>query len=602
MKWKLFGLIGILLLGLPGFLPALTIEEGIIELRLKHAWEKVKADRPSEALETLSFFPKNSDTAVYFHFISGRALEKLRKYSEAMEHYRSAFFYAPPGELKELTLLERADGYFRIRNYYESKISYGLFLKQFSRSKYIQKANWGMAQSLFRIGVLAEALPYYERAGEGVEVSLGQANLHHRLGNVKEAHEWYLKGMSQNKSIFLGSEEYLFYYGENLQQMGRDQEALQYLTRTFDNPVWKKKADLILGLIALKQRKWEEAQKYFQSARSSPDRKTKQEALFHLAEAQWGAGKKIEAQKLFREYVGETPSGKVNGETLLKLAQLDLEEERLDQFCKWIRAFVQEADPKKETIPELEGLILKLIDKNPQRMILLWNSIGQKLLRLSGESFLVQVADGLKKFGKPFVEIQQWLAKHGSRKIKIQSLMALASYHIAVGNLPAALISIKSLKNLKVPGDEILRLEAGIFYANQDYDATVERLLSIKKIVAQDIPLLEGTILYARNLNQALIVFEKALIRLDGNSDHYIKLADILYEKGKKKGALEYYQKALVKDPLNEWALFRTGSLMTGEEAQKKWAAIKNENSLVGRLAKAGLKEKALECRFMETF
>jgi tetratricopeptide (TPR) repeat protein len=602
MNWKMTWLIWTLIMGIPQFLPALTIEEGILDPRLRQAWEKVKINRPTEALESLSAIPQNPVSAVYYHFIYGRALEKLEKSSEAMDHYRSAYFCAPSEALKELTLLERADGYFRIKNYYESKTSYSLFIKQFNHSGHIERANMGMAQSLTRIGALAEALPYYERSGSGVEAQLGKANLLHRLGRFKEAHEGYLKGIALNKSVFINSEENLLFFGENLQQMGKDQEAASYLRTPFKNPVWKLKADFDLGLMALKEQKWEEAQKYFQSARTSTERKTKQEALVHLAEALWGAGKKMEAKKLFLDYKRENPSGKVNTETQLKLVQLDMEEGQTEQASNGIKELIQRTHPKKETIQALEGVILKLKDKDPQRLSLLWNSIGQKLLPLCDEAFLMQLVDSLKKFGKPFVEIQQWLVQHGSQMAKINALIALATYQTATGNSIGALNSIKTLKKFKVTGDEILRLEAGILYAREEYGQAIERLLSVKKMEPRDIPLLEETLLSARDLNKALTVFEKTLTRIEGNSGNYIKLADLLYQRGNRKTALQYYQKALEKDPLNEWALFRTGSLLHGEEAQKKWAGIKNENSLVGRLAKASLREKEVERKFEENF
>ncbi len=150
---------------------------------------------------------------------------------------------------------------------------------------------------------------------------------------------------------------------------------------------------------------------------------------------------------------------------------------------------------------------------------------------------------------------------------------------------------IRLLKSLKAGGDEILRLEARICHAKMDYGTASERLLSLKKMEAGDMSLLQDTLLSARDVDKALAVFQKNLLKLGGNSLAYIKLADVFHEKGKKKEALQWYQKVLENDPMNEWALYRAGSLMAGEEGQKLLGRIKSETSLLGKFARAGLKE-----------
>jgi tetratricopeptide (TPR) repeat protein len=215
------------------------------------------------------------------------------------------------------------------------------------------------------------------------------------------------------------------------------------------------------------------------------------------------------------------------------------------------------------------------------------------------------MAEALKGKERPYIELHRWLAKNGSEKVKIQSSIALVRYYVDTGNLGSALEGIRSLKALRVfktPEDEILRLEARILHAKMDYGTASERLLSLKKMEANDLPLLQDTLLSAGNVNKALAVFEKNLLRLGGNSNAYLKLADVYFEKGKKKEALQYYQKALENDPLNEWALYRTGSLMSGEEAQKMLGRIKSENSLLGKFAKSGLKEMEIQKKMGESF
>ena len=53
---------------MPGFLPAMTIEEGIVAPELKKAWELTKANRPADALRYLSEKKAGSSTGYLLPF------------------------------------------------------------------------------------------------------------------------------------------------------------------------------------------------------------------------------------------------------------------------------------------------------------------------------------------------------------------------------------------------------------------------------------------------------------------------------------------------------------------------------------------------------
>jgi tetratricopeptide (TPR) repeat protein len=591
MKMTLAILLFTIVCWMPGILPALTIEEGIVSPELKKALYLANNGHPTPALRYLSGKSPDSSTALYYHFVYGRVLEKMKRTEEALEHYRSAYFHAPSEELKGLAFLERAEAYYRVRNYYEAKAVFTLFLKNFGKTPQAIRANLGLAQCLVEIGNLSEALPYFEKAEGGPEVLFEKANTLHRLGRFEEAHQNYWKGIAGNKLYFLNSPRHIFYYGENLYQMGHDQEALQYLTSRMDDPILKKKSDLDLGRIALKGRKFDEAQKLLNSALSSPDTLTRQEALLFLAETHSLAGKKGQARQELQEYWSSYPAGKAYEEVLIKLGKLDWEEGKMEQSIRWFRELCYRSSLAEKTLSELEWFLLQLKEKDSLRLVSFWNLIGCKLLNTSREPFLLIMTTALKGTGKPYWELQQWLAKNGSEPVKIKSLIALVQLQIETGNLGEAMEGIRSLKNRKVTGDELLRLEARIFHAKMDYRMTSERLLALKKMEVGDLSLLQDALLSARDVDNALAVFQKNLHQLGGNSQVYIKLADLYHEKGKNKEALQYYQKALENDPLNEWALCRAGNLMAGEDGRKMLGRIKNENSLLGKLAQAGLKE-----------
>jgi tetratricopeptide (TPR) repeat protein len=599
MRRNFAWLIVILFLGTPVLLPALTLEEGIRDSHLKQAWAAIQKNQPTQALNFLKATPQDGDQRAYYHLINAYALEKLNKPSEAVEHFRAAYLSASTGELKELTLLERGDGYFRIKNYYEAKLVYGMFLNQFKQSHFLERANLGMAESLVQIGMLPAALTFFDKAGNSGEVALGKANLLHRLGRPQEAHEYFQKGISQGKSL-AWSEESLLNYGENLQQLGKDAQAHLYLSYAFKDPKLKNKADLNLGLVALKSKQWGEAQKYFQAALSASDRKIKQEALFYLAESQWEGGKKKDAYKLFAEYRQTYLAESIPDRVFLRLAKVDLEEGRWDKAGERIKESVFRSKLRKESISELEGLISQLRHQAPELIPPLWKAMAPKFMSMASEPFLLSLAEGFKKDDPAYFEIQRWLSQHGSEKTKLKSIVNLAFYQIGRGSLNEAMVTLKGVGKNKVPKDDLLRLEARIHYAKKDYPATIERLLALDKVEPEDLPILEETLLWARNTDRALIFFERALGQQEGNSGNHIRLADALYDRGKKKEALSHYQKALEKDPLNEWALYRSGLIIGGEEGIKKLGAIKNDGSLIGRLAKASVREKNVEKKLEE--
>ncbi|MBI5607153.1 MAG: tetratricopeptide repeat protein [Deltaproteobacteria bacterium] len=589
-----------LIFSIPASLPARSLEEGIIDPGLQKSWALIKANRPAEAIQFLAAYRPAPETRVYYHFCYGRALERVQKPFEAMEHYRMAYLLAPQGELKELAFLERAEGYHRIKNYYEAKTVYKIFLTQFNQSKYLGKAHLGAAQTLSALGLLPESLEHYEKAGKGQDAIFGRANILHRLGRLKEADAAYSEGISRGKEYLMQSGENLYYYGKNLQLMGREQESVQYLALSLKDPVFKNNSEVALGQVALKARKFDEAQKYLKSALTSSDTKIGQEALFNLAEAQSGAGKINEARQTLQEYQWKYPAGKNYEDILIKLARLDIQGERFEQASGWIKALSLRSPLKKETLSELEGFFLKMKEKDPNRMASLWGLVGQKLLNTSREPFLLVMAESLQGTGK--LALLQWLVKNGSGRVKIQSLITLVQYYVEAGNQDLALEGLNALKNHKVTGDQILRLEARILHARMEYRAASERILSLKKMESQDLPLFEDTLSSAKDVPKALAVFEKNLRRLDGNANIYIQLADLLYDQGKKKEALTYYQKALEKDPLNEWALYRAGTLSSGEEAEKILGRIKASNSILSKLAKVSLREKDVQRKMGEHY
>lgn len=586
---------------LPAASGAESFEELIKAPPLKKAWESLKTNRPSEGIKILSEYQPDTESLAPYHFIYARAMGATQKSLQAIEHLRWAYLYSPKGEMKELSLLERAEAYLKMKYFYEARSDHLVFIKNFPDSKYLGRAHIGLAKSLAGIGLLRDAVKHYEKAGNISEAIFSKANALQGLGRVKEANEAYTSAVFRDSSYVQRSEETLYYFGENLRLMGRLSDARKYLSSVKDAS-FKDKAEISLGLIAAEESKTDEALKHFRSALLSRDRQVKRRALFNLAEAQTKAGRVDEAKVNLEEIRYKYPYSREYDEVILRLSKLYSKEGKFSGAVSLLKELVFRPSPLREALDEFEAIILDVKGKDTAQFLDLWKSVGPWLLDSSREQFLLKIAEALKNTGRPFLEISVWLSKYGSEAAKTKSLAALASFYAEMGNTNTANEYLRRIKIMKGSGDEILRAEAKIFYAGKDFRSASERLLSIKKIEQGDLNLLGDTLTSAKDVKKAITLYEKAIKETGGNSDVYIRLADILYELGKKTDALNYYRLALNKGPANEWALYRIGTLSDGDEVEEMFKKVGKGNSVLSNLASARLMELNITRKVLETF
>ncbi|PJB33181.1 MAG: hypothetical protein CO109_00640 [Deltaproteobacteria bacterium CG_4_9_14_3_um_filter_65_9] len=82
--------------------------------------------------------------------------------------------------------------------------------------------------------------------------------------------------------------------------------------------------------------------------------------------------------------------------------------------------------------------------------------------------------------------------------------------------------------------------------------------------------------------------------RSDAGPRELSRLADALFDAGRKNDAARYYRGVIVKDPANEWACYRLGLLLGkngGDEFLKK---IRTDSTLA-RMARAAMREMTLD-------
>ncbi|MBI5849217.1 MAG: tetratricopeptide repeat protein [Nitrospirae bacterium] len=565
-------------------------EEQISSVPLKKALESLKDNKPAEALKALSEFRHDSTTVAQYHFVSGRLKLAEKKPLEAVEHFGKAYQYASKGELKEAALIERAETYVKMRYFYEARSSFNLFIKNYPASIILGRAYHGLAKSLAETGSLKEALAYYEKSGTAPDVLLAKANTLHRLGMTAEAAKVYASVLESGDSLVRESEESLFYLGENFRLSGKTADAQKYLALVKD-PLYKPRADLSLGIVALQQGKSDAAVTAFSAVATTQDRESARQALLMMADMEFKAGKTVEAKAKLEEIRTKYPYGKTYEEAMLKLARLLRQEGSFEKAVHVLNELVFKSSVKKEALEEFEKLLSEVRVKDKDLFPKLWKTAGPMLLDASREKFLLDVAGDLKDSGKPFLDLMQYLAKYGTEAGKTKSTAALVEFYTEKKDRGRADEYLKKLKSMKNTAEELNRLEGRLAFLGRDYKTASEKLVQLKKLQAADIAMLGEIAAATRDYPRAIARYEKAVRESGGDARDYARLGDIMYELNRHNDALVYYRLAVGKEPNHDWALYRIGSLTEGPEAEEALKKLSGQDPMLARLAEARLME-----------
>lgn len=565
-------------------------EELVTSLPLKKALESLKANKPADAVKILFEFRHDSSTMAQYHFVSGRLRIAEQKPLEAVEHFSKSYQYAPAGELKEAALIERAEAYLRLRYFYEARAGFNLFIKKYPASVILDRAYTGLAQSLAETGSLKEALAYYEKSGNAPGILVGKANTLHRLGMIAEAGRVYDAVVVAGGTLILSSEQSLFYFGENCRLLGKTADAKKYLSLV-KSPLFKPKADLSLGMLALHEGKDDDAMKSFSAVAGTQDRESARQALMNMADIEFKAGKPAEAKARLEEIRAKYPYGKVYEEALLKLARVLKQEGSYEKASQFLNELVFNSSVKKEALEEFEKILSEVRSKDKDLFVKLWKTGGPMLLDSSREEFLLDVAGDLKDSGRPYSDLMQYLAKYGTEAARTKSTAALVEFYAEKKDLNRADEYLKKLKSMKNTAEEMNRLEGRLAFLKKDYKTASEKLLQLKKMQSADIAMLGDIVAATRDYPGAIARYEKAVRESGGDAQSYARLGDIMYELGRYKDALAYYRLVINKDPNHDWALYRTGSLTEGPEAEEALKKLSGQDPMLARLAEARLME-----------
>jgi tetratricopeptide (TPR) repeat protein len=251
---------------------------------------------------------------------------------------------------------------------------------------------------------------------------------------------------------------------------------------------------------------------------------------------------------------------------------------------------------RREALDGIEKILLAARGKGPAQMAELWKAGGRWLMDASREESLMAIADELRGAGAPYLELVRWLARYASSANRPKYLLLLARHSVETGDLAGCRDCIERLKGLRVSGDDLLRVEAAMRFGEQDYRGAARMLLSLRALDDADVAALGEVLPYAEDRAGAVALLERAVSGPDAGPGPLRRLADALYDDGRKAEAARYYRRAVEKDPADEWSCYRL-AVVLGRHGGEEYLAKVGKDPLLVRMANAARKEMSLDAR-----
>ncbi len=533
---------------------------------LAKAGELINAGRAEEALSVLSGYSPDEGEFPLYHYLYGKALA-LRGSYDSIGHLRLAYILSPPGETKELALLERGMAYLNMGFYYEAALCFRLFLGSFPNSPLSKGAHLKLGESLYKLGLFNEAIEEYEKAGNTSPALYGKANCLQSMGRKEEANALYMSLIWKDAGYLRSSDETRYSVAENLRQMGRPNDSRIYLVSILENskdPSIIHRAEISLGLINAEEGEFRSAIGFFKSALQSQERQVRSQALLHLADTYIKMERYEDAVSTLLEIRNDYPYGSGYDTATLKLSRLYRQRGKLDEAAALIREIASRQPSNREASDELEAILLDTEGKDSDLFLRLWKANGRFLMEPSRSRSLIRIAEGLRNTGRPFLDICRWLMENGSDDVKPLARLYLAGFFADMGDGNLALKYIGETN--REESDDVLRIKAKVHRLNSEYEEALRAIRSIKDMNEEDIVLL-SRVLKESGDTKEIGFFEEALNRVGGPMAAYVALADLLHGMGRRADALKYYRiAASMKDPAigkvtlkdSDWARYMT--------------------------------------------
>jgi tetratricopeptide (TPR) repeat protein len=573
---------------------------------LERAKVLIAENKPAMTIEALSAYHPSHEELSDYHYVFAKALVALKHPYESIEHYRLAYLYANSLADKERMLFERAEVYAGMGYASEAAVCFDSFLKQFPQSSFSERANLGIAEARYRLGEYREALVHFEKAGTAHETLIKRAITLQALNRNDEAHKIFRDMIEQDPELVRSSPETMYYLGESYRRMGKLQDARIFFESVKD-PAFKYRAAQGIGLVAMTEKRFDDAVAAFSTAAEAPERSLRREAIMNRADAYMQMGKNEEAQAALLEIKKNYPYGKQYDAALVLLARLERTQGKFNESLALLRGLILRRNPVPAALDEIESIFNDAKDRDPAQFIKLWTTAGGWLLDPSRADSIVKMAPHLRNAGKPFLDVCTWLVKYGPGEVQSEALMLLADFYADLGDAATARDYLKRASPTAI-SDTVLRIRAKIALASREGRNAAESIMKIHDVSEGDVRLLLNAMRLLSNIKKETAFCERALGTTTVSATTAVRFADILYAAENRQKALAYYRVAVAARPGNalrdsktaadvEWAYYRIAAIAKGEDSENSLKAIQAENNLIGRFAAAELKGAQLRRR-----
>ncbi|NTW67502.1 MAG: tetratricopeptide repeat protein, partial [Nitrospirae bacterium] len=519
--------------------------------------------------------------------------------------YRLAYIFAVSDADREQLLLERADVYAQMGYYAEAAVCLDVFLMTFPRSERVQQAELAIGIARYHLGEYREALAHYDKAGDSVPVRYSRANTLQSLGRTAEAHAIYRVLIGTDPQAINASQETVYNLGENYRQTGALEEAKIYLN-TVKEPLLKNKAAISLGLIAMATKDHKTAIEQFTAAAATTDRHIQRQAIIYRADALIQTGRPDEAEPALVQIRKSHPYGAEYDAAALMLARIYRAKGNLNGATSLLKELIFRRTPSSAALDELDAILVETRDRNA--LLKLWTGAGHWLMESSRSSSLLKIADGLRYTGQPFLDLCAWLIKNGSDEVKSRARLLLADFHAEMGDAATAWGYLSRAK-IKGENDDVLRIKVRAYLANKDQLNAAHAIMALRDLRDRDLLLLLDMMRSLRNkdLDQAIQFCSRTLAKESASPLVSVRFADVLFDAGRIKESLTFYQAAVADTKPGtpnqartkdwEWAQYRIAALTRGNASLLALQELQSSKGSLGRLATAELKVRVLKER-----
>jgi len=364
--------------------PSGEVKDNAFNALCKNYYENKKYNKLRQiSLSWLEEFP-DTGRKDHIYFYLGEVSHSFKEYSKALEYYQEALGNLLDADLEdsiyqglgwtyldldnldeakewflkisseEIRFYSLGSLYFKMKNYDDAYDYFDKFIKNFTQSPFLYKTYLGMAESLYNLGRINDAMSYYRKLVKDKdfiedrrlieETYYGLAWCYLKINDYKKAIEEFRKLTIFSEEPIIKTSAQIN-IGDVYQESGQFQKALgvyEKVLEEFPGNLYSDYIQLQIGLCLLKQEDLEASLLAFENLkRSFPQSKLRAEAVYYTALSLASLGNLKESAIILEDFIRGFPKDSLIKDSLIKKMYLLLIQVYIDakDYSKVTRAF-----------------------------------------------------------------------------------------------------------------------------------------------------------------------------------------------------------------------------------------------------------------------